>query len=127
MRIRVATYNIRNGRGMDNLTDLNRTASTLLEIGADIICLQEVDSLMPRTRMKNQAKALANALGLHCVFANNLRHPLLFQFGNAILSNRPFHSTWNMFLPSIRERRGILRGELDLSCGASIFRLSTLR
>ena len=41
--IRVATYNIKHGRGMDSTIDLERTATTLESLDADIIALQLVE------------------------------------------------------------------------------------
>ena len=37
--IRVATYNIKHGRGMDGVLDLERTLTTLKSLNADIIAL----------------------------------------------------------------------------------------
>jgi endonuclease/exonuclease/phosphatase family metal-dependent hydrolase len=34
--------------------------------------------------------------------------------GNAIISRWPFHSTWNSPLPSIREKRGLIQGEIRI-------------
>ena len=38
--MRVATYNIKHGRGMDGAIDLERTAATLATLDADLIALQ---------------------------------------------------------------------------------------
>jgi len=57
----VATYNIHGGVGRDGMRDLMRTARTLT--GADFVGLQEVDRNRWRSRLTNQAKTIADALG----------------------------------------------------------------
>ncbi|MCH2154165.1 MAG: gluconate 2-dehydrogenase subunit 3 family protein [Phycisphaerales bacterium] len=53
--IRVATYNIKHGRGMDGTIDLERTAATLEALKADLIALQEVDDQARRSGGVDQA------------------------------------------------------------------------
>ena len=48
-RIRVLSYNIRHGEGMDGKIDLNRIASTINSVSPDIVSLQEVDDRRERT------------------------------------------------------------------------------
>ena len=43
-KIRVATYNIHKGRGLDGRTRIERIARVLEKIGADVVALQEVVS-----------------------------------------------------------------------------------
>ena len=50
--MKVASYNIQFGRGLDGVIDLVRTCSAIR--GADIICLQEVDQGWKRSGEKNQ-------------------------------------------------------------------------
>jgi endonuclease/exonuclease/phosphatase family metal-dependent hydrolase len=43
--MRITTYNIHKGRGMDGRTSIKRIAKVLDEVNADIIALQEVFSV----------------------------------------------------------------------------------
>lgn len=83
--IRLATMNIRRGRGADDRTDLSRTWSTLR--GGEVIGLQEVGS--------GQAGELAARLGLHAAFAPTERRWFRDDFGNAVLSRYP--ARWQSF------------------------------
>lgn len=48
-RLRVASYNIQHGMGMDGRLDYLRTARVLEKINADVVAVQEVDSMTRRT------------------------------------------------------------------------------
>ena len=84
--IRVATYNIHRGRGLDGRTRLQRIAAVLATIDADIVALQEVVGASPLK--PGQAAELGAALGMGWVMApaRHLRHAL---FGNVVLSRLP--------------------------------------
>ena len=45
LRLRVASYNIHHGEGLDRKTDFARLAATLDGLNADVIAVQEVDSM----------------------------------------------------------------------------------
>lgn len=77
--LRLATMNIRRGRGMDERTDLSRTALTLR--GGDVIGLQEVGH--------GQAEELGSRLRLAALFAPTERRWFRDDFGNALLSRYP--------------------------------------
>jgi endonuclease/exonuclease/phosphatase family metal-dependent hydrolase len=113
MLIKILTYNIRHGRGMDGVVDLERICRLLLESRSDIICLQEVDGGLPRSSFINQASTLSDLLGFGHVFHANFG----FQgagMGNAILLRFPIYSTWNIRLPFMGEPRGLL------GCGITV-------
>ena len=89
--IRVATYNIKHGRGMDGVLDLERTLATLKSLNADVIALQEVDDQARRSGGVDQASWLAERLGMHAAYGAFMD----FQggrYGLAILSRRPILS-----------------------------------
>ena len=57
-RIRVVSYNIKHGRGNDNVVDLDRTAAVLRRLRPDIVGLQEVDNQAQRSGSVPQAEHL---------------------------------------------------------------------
>lgn len=61
--MRIVSYNIQFGRGMDGVIDLARTSNVVR--GADIICLQEVDQFWKRSGFCDQAAELAGLLPTH--------------------------------------------------------------
>ncbi len=111
--IKVLTYNIRHGLGMDNKINLQRIAGIILASGADICALQEVDRCNPRSKMLHQAKKLAQLTNMYYVFKANMHFGLL-QYGNAILSRLPLIAQCNYRLPGGREKRGLLKTVIAL-------------
>jgi endonuclease/exonuclease/phosphatase family metal-dependent hydrolase len=87
-RLRVAAYNIRHGRGMDDRVDLERIASVLRSIDADVIALQEVDDRTERTGRVDQVAELARMLG-HEGFHGPHRPYQGGFYGNAVLTRMP--------------------------------------
>jgi endonuclease/exonuclease/phosphatase family metal-dependent hydrolase len=66
--LRVATYNMRRGLGMDSVLNLERTASVIRATGAAFIALQELDRNMARSGRVDQPSLLAELTGLHVAF-----------------------------------------------------------
>ncbi|MGW1179690.1 endonuclease/exonuclease/phosphatase family protein [Streptomyces drozdowiczii] len=68
--LRVATYNIHAGAGMDNVFDLDRQAAALRALDADVIGLQEVDVRWgDRSEWRDLAAELGRRLRMHVSFA----------------------------------------------------------
>ncbi|HVM36383.1 MAG TPA: endonuclease/exonuclease/phosphatase family protein [Actinomycetota bacterium] len=92
MTLRVATFNIRHGLGIDKRLDLDRTASVVRTTGAGLIALQEVDRGLPRSNRVDQAAALGDATGMHATFAPTLRRAG-GEYGIALLTDVPVEAT----------------------------------
>jgi len=117
--LRVATYNIKHGRGMDGVIDLERTAATLATLNADLIALQEVDDRASRSGGVDQAAWLADRLGMHAAYGSFMD----FQggrYGLAILSRHPIksHEAWR--LPDGNEPRVALAARIATGSGETI-------
>jgi endonuclease/exonuclease/phosphatase family metal-dependent hydrolase len=119
--LRVATYNIHHGVGLDGLLDLERIAREVETTGAEVVGLQEVDRHWSgRSNFVDQATWLAERLGMDVVFGANLdRDPLTpgaerRQFGTAILSTHRIRSSTNILLPRPEggEQRGLLEAAI---------------
>ncbi|MFI6682838.1 endonuclease/exonuclease/phosphatase family protein [Streptomyces sp. NPDC050485] len=68
--LRVATYNIHAGAGLDDVFDLDRQAAALRALHADVIGLEEVDVHWgARSQGRDVAAELAARLGMHVSFA----------------------------------------------------------
>jgi len=107
--LRVMTYNIRHGQGMDDKISLERVAMNIVTAGADLCGIQEVDRYMPRSGLADQARRLAKLCGMHYVFASNLKLPFFATYGTAILSRWPIIYSHNYSLPGTGEPRGLLK------------------
>lgn len=66
--IRVATFNIRHGRGLDERVDLARTAAALADTGAVLFGLQEIDQGWERSGGEDQAARIAAETGMTVEF-----------------------------------------------------------
>ncbi|MDG2029982.1 MAG: endonuclease/exonuclease/phosphatase family protein [Phycisphaerales bacterium] len=104
VELRMATYNIKHGLGMDGRIDLERTGNALAALDADIIAIQEVDQHASRSGDVDQAAWLANKLGMHAAFGGFMD----FQggrYGLAILSRYPIEDQQVWRLPDGHEPR----------------------
>ena len=114
--MRVMTYNIRGGWGIDGRWSTERIAEVVLEQDPDILCLQEVHQRLPQSRFVDQPGRLQKALGLPVVFQANLRLGV-GAYGLALVSRYPVNSVQNHLLPSVREQRGALEVNLTTPQG----------
>lgn len=51
----IMSYNIRNGRGMDDVTDFRRTAAVINKVCPDVVAVQEIDSVTGQWRKRRLA------------------------------------------------------------------------
>lgn len=111
--LRIVSYNIKHGRGNDNVVNLDRTAAVLRSLRPDIVGLQEVDDLATRSGGVPQAERLGQTLGMHHAFGRFMD----FQggaYGMAILSRHPIVATTSVRLPDGNEPRVALAVEVQL-------------
>ena len=114
--IRVASYNIKHGRGNDNVVDLARTAGVLRALAPDIVGLQEVDREAERSGKVDEARALGESLGLHYAFGRVMD----FQggaYGMGVLSRFPITQSRDVRLPDGNEPRVALAVDVRLPDG----------
>jgi endonuclease/exonuclease/phosphatase family metal-dependent hydrolase len=117
--IRVATYNIHRGRGLDGRTRLERIAAVLATIDADIVALQEVVGASPLK--PGQAAELGAALGMGWVMAPT-RHLRTALFGNVVLSRFPVrHHVQHDLTWQTCEPRNVQR--VDLEVGSHVLHM----
>jgi endonuclease/exonuclease/phosphatase family metal-dependent hydrolase len=67
--LRLLSYNIHHGAGMDNKLDLSRVAAFIKQQKPDIVFLQEVDKNCTRTKNVDQVAELGKLTGMKPVFA----------------------------------------------------------
>ena len=63
MLVKIITFNVAHGRGMDNIIDIERQANLIKEYKPDIIFLQEVDMYTKRAGEVNQIREFAKKVG----------------------------------------------------------------
>lgn len=105
--MRLLTYNIHKGVGSDRRYRLERIIDVIQEQEPDLVCLQEVDRNVRRSRFHDQPALLAHQLGAKALlFQLNVPHRE-GGYGNLILSRWPFRSECQV---SIRHHRRKPRG-----------------
>ena len=107
--LRVLSYNIHHGAGMDGKLDLERIAGVINSVSPDLVCLNEVDKGVERSRRIDEPARLGELTGMQPVFEQNI--PFQGgQYGNAVLSRLPIRSWRNHHLPQSlpKEQRGML-------------------
>lgn len=114
-QLRVLTYNIHHGRGMDGRVDLERIAKIVVDSKADLVALQEVDNKTQRTGGIDQTAQLAKLTGLHGRFAKAIDFEG-GQYGQALLTRWPITSLEVDFLPvePNGEKRMIVKGSMEI-------------
>ena len=115
VKLRVMTYNIHVGVGMDKKLDLQRIADVILKEKPDLVGLQEVDRGVKRTEGKDEIAELAKLTRMDYAFAHNLDYQG-GQYGVAILSRFLIQKIEHQKYQNLREaeRRGMLRVEVEV-------------
>ena len=102
--VRVATYNIHRGRGLDGRVSLRRIADVVRELDADVVGVQEI--------YEAQAEHLARDLGMQPITGVTV-HRADGAYGNAILTRLALQgvATFDLSVRA-REARGGIRVDL---------------
>jgi endonuclease/exonuclease/phosphatase family metal-dependent hydrolase len=115
VNLRIVTYNIHRGRGLDRRTRPERIADVLRPLEADIIALQEV--IGPSGTSPGHAEIIGAALAMGWIMGP-VRELRGHQFGNMILSRFPM---WNHVQHDLSwqtcEPRGCQRVAVDVGTG----------
>lgn len=91
VRVRVMSYNIHTGRGMDKQLDLERIATVINTSGADVVAVQEVDRMTSRTLRVDQLAELTRLTGMFGRFGKG-RDWEGGEYGQVLLSRWPILS-----------------------------------
>ncbi len=113
--LRVLSYNIHHGEGIDGKLDLSRIAHVIRSVQPDLVALQEVDQKVKRSLGVDQPAELARLTEMNVAFGGNIElqggH-----YGNAILSRFPIVQHKNQSLPNVDdgEQRGVLVAKISV-------------
>jgi endonuclease/exonuclease/phosphatase family metal-dependent hydrolase len=112
--IRVMTYNIHHGEGVDGKVDVDRIAKLVLDAKADIVALQEVDRGVERTKRIDIMTTLSDLTGMTYAFGKTIDYQG-GDFGNGFLTRFPILEERNLLYSVNRggEQRGLLQLLLD--------------
>lgn len=102
--LRLVSYNIKHGRGMDGKVDLARTARVLSGLKPDLVALQEVDKKCIRSGRVDIAADLGRRLKMHHCFGKFMDYQG-GEYGMAVLSRFPILRMVRHELPAGAEPR----------------------
>ena len=98
----VMSYNIHHGRNQLGQIDLDSIAAVIKASGAEIVGLQEVDSVVRRSGNVDQMKVLAALTGMHYTFRKHFDYGG-GAYGLGILSKYPVSKTYEHRITSFTE------------------------
>lgn len=96
--LRVMTYNAHGCSGMDGRISPRRIARVIAAARPDIVALQELDLGRRRSRAEDQARIIADELGLHAAFVPTVTRGAE-HYGHALLSAWPIEVVRRARLP----------------------------
>lgn len=110
--LRIMSYNIRNGRGMDDVSDFQRTADVINKARPDVVAVQEVDSVTGRSGQTDVLRVLADKTLMHPVYAPAIDYDG-GKYGIGMLSKEKPVTYRYLALPGREEQRALLIVEFD--------------
>lgn len=111
--MRILSYNIRHGEGMDGKIDLERIAAVIAEARPDLVALQEVDLGCARSGHQDIAKELGGRLGMDHRFGKFMDFEG-GEYGLAVLSRFPVVGCVRHALPEGAEPRCALEVQVRM-------------
>ena len=108
----IMTFNIRVGKGIDQVNNLQRSADIINRERPDVVALQEVDSVTVRTGGRDQAQELGRLTGMNSVFAAAMEFNG-GKYGVGLLSREKPLSVKRIPLPGREEVRVMLIAEFS--------------
>lgn len=117
MLLKVITFNIAHGKGMDGIVDIERQANLINSYKPDIVFLQEIDMYTKRAGDMNQIREFSRKIYLpYCSMETNITLEDGY-YGDGIISRFPISFSTNYLMPLTdlnHEQRGILCNRIAL-------------
>lgn len=110
--LRIMSYNIHNGMGLDGRRDLERIAAVIQKVNPDIVALQEVDSVTERSGNRDMMKILGEYTLMRPVFGAAIPYQG-GKYGVGILSREKPLNWYTLPLPGRGEKRVLLVAEFE--------------
>ena len=122
-KVKILTYNIHhaNPPSKPGVIDINAIAKVINESGAEIVGIQEVDILVSRSEMMNQAEKLAELTGMEYYFSKGINLEKGY-YGTLILSKHKIvgKRRYDLPMPVASENRSLAIVDVQLPDGKTI-------
>lgn len=112
LSLKIASYNVRNAKGMDNLVDFDRTAKVINDMNADAVAIQELDSATQRSNGRVVLDELAKRTNMFASFNASIEFSG-GKYGNGILTKEKPIKVEAIALPGREEMRSLLVVEMQ--------------
>lgn len=110
--LRLLTYNVRNGKGLDNQCDYKRVGEIIRQSNADVVAVQELDSATNRSGGKDVLSEIALHAGMNHIYAPAISYDG-GAYGIGILCRELPLSVSQIKLPGREEERTLVVVEFD--------------
>ncbi len=110
--LRIMSYNIRNGKGLDDVTDYRRTADVINQACPDIVAVQEIDSVTGRSEGKDVLREIAGLTLMYHIYAPAINYDG-GKYGIGMLSKEKPLGYQCLPLPGREEARVLLVVEFE--------------
>ncbi len=110
--VRIMSYNIRNARGLDDVTDYGRIADIINNVSPDVVALQELDSVTNRSKQVDVLSRLGDLTKMYAVYGASIPYDG-GKYGVGILSKEKPLSWKRIPLPGREEARSLLIAEFE--------------
>lgn len=110
--LRIMSYNIHNGVGLDGKRDYGRIAGVISRLSPDVVAVQEADSVTQRSQGVDILRELAEETLMHRVYAPAIPYQG-GKYGIGLLSKEKPLSYRTVALPGREEKRVLLVAEFD--------------
>ncbi len=109
-RLRLMSYNVRGGMGMDDRRDYDRAAAVIRDHRPDICALQELDSITGRNGRTDALREFAERTGMHGVFGRAIDYDG-GAYGIGLLSREEPQAVRRVAMPGREEARALIVAE----------------
>lgn len=110
--LRIMSYNVRNCRGMDDVTNYQRIADVINRVDPDVVAVQELDSVTERSQGVFVLKELADRTLKHCTYGPAIDYQG-GKYGVGVLSKEKPSGFQKVPLPGREESRMLLIVEFE--------------
>lgn len=110
--LKVMTYNIRNGNGMDKVRSYERIADVILKQNPDVVAIQELDSMTKRSNQTYVLGEVAKLTRMHDYYGPAINYSG-GKYGVGILSKKQPLKVSQHPLPGRGEKRTFLMAEFE--------------
>lgn len=111
-KLRIMSYNVKNGGGLDGIKDIKRCGQLVRETQPDVVAVQELDSCSTRNKFYVLGRMAEAAGGYHAYYGPTIPYKG-GKYGIGVLTKEPALSTEFHSLPCPKEPRGLLVVELE--------------